>query len=105
MSRSKASAAIATIALVLAIGSLAGVSKAAGPTTVGFGTAASFAVLAGSGISNTGSSVINGDIGSFPTSGGPLIAALGIVLVGLGVAILRRPVAASSGPLSGAYDS
>ena len=32
------------------------------------GTAASFAVLAGSGITNTGASVIDGDIGSYPTT-------------------------------------
>ncbi|MHB8281135.1 MAG: ice-binding family protein [Candidatus Humimicrobiaceae bacterium] len=40
----------------------------AGPTTVNLGTAASFAVLAGTGITNTGNSVINGDIGSYPTA-------------------------------------
>lgn len=57
-------------AAVLAIGVLtAGLSaSAAGPTTVGLGTAKTFAVLAGSGITNTGPSVMNGDIGSFPTT-------------------------------------
>src|SRR3989344_8176739 len=37
-------------------------------TAVNLSTADNFAVLAGSGITNTGSSVINGDIGSFPTT-------------------------------------
>src|SRR5665811_1616138 len=44
---------------------LAGSSQAA--TSVGLGTADSFAVLAGAGVTNTGPSVINGDLGSAPT--------------------------------------
>lgn len=58
----------AASALVLAIGVLAGGLASAAAPTVGLGGATSFAVLAGSGITNTGPSVINGNIGSYPTT-------------------------------------
>ena len=55
---------LALLALLLAL-PLAGAAQAA--TAVGLGTADSFAVIGGSGVTNTGPSVINGDLGSAPT--------------------------------------
>lgn len=46
---------------------LTGTAQAAA-TSVPLGTAGSFAVLAGSGITNTGPTTITGDIGTFPTT-------------------------------------
>jgi|SRR3989338_5394008 len=55
--------AFVVLTVALSLG-LAGIISAA--TAVNLSTADNFAVLAGSGITNTGSSVINGDIGSLP---------------------------------------
>ena len=46
----------------------AGPSLAAADGPVGLGTATSFAVLAGAGITNTNATVITGDVGTYPTT-------------------------------------
>jgi hypothetical protein len=51
---------------LLVVVPLAGNADAATP--VGLGTAGSFAVLAGAGITNTGPTTVNGDVGTFPTT-------------------------------------
>ncbi|MCZ3389252.1 MAG: DUF3494 domain-containing protein [Actinomycetia bacterium] len=64
-------AALGTGALALAVcGSLVafGANAQAAASSVGLGTAGSFAVLAGGGITNTGPTTVTGDIGTFPTT-------------------------------------
>jgi hypothetical protein len=55
------------IALFVLIATLALAGSTQAATSVGLGTADSFAVLAGAGVTNTGPSVINGDLGTAPT--------------------------------------
>lgn len=63
--------AAGTSAVALAVvGSLValGADASAAPVAVDLGTASSFAVLAGTGITNTGPTTVTGDIGTFPTA-------------------------------------
>ena len=62
-------ASAATLALLTATGILLDQSATAqAATAIGLGTAKDFAILAGAGITNTGSTVVTGDIGTFPTT-------------------------------------
>ncbi len=67
--RRRIGAASAALALLTTAGLLLDQSGSArGATAIGLGTADGFAVLAGSGITNTGTTVIAGDIGTYPTT-------------------------------------
>jgi hypothetical protein len=66
----RATAIIAPVALI-ALGAalvLPTVLSGAAQATVPLGTAGSFAVLSGAGITNTGATTITGDVGAFPTT-------------------------------------
>ena len=56
------------------------VAAQAAPTAVGLGTAGSFVVLAGAGVTNTGPTTLNGDIGTFPTTS--ISGAAGLTITG-----------------------
>lgn len=57
-----------TAAIVVAAVSFASSARAAGPPDVLLGTSAQFAVLAYDGVTNTGTTTVTGDVGSFPTT-------------------------------------
>ena len=64
MKNSKIVAAMIGIALIIAIGAMAGrTANAAGPATINLGSAANFSVLAGSAVTNTGPSTTDRDVG------------------------------------------
>jgi hypothetical protein len=60
----RSAVALTIVGLLFTLGS----NAVAAPAAVGLGTAGSFAVLAGTGITNTGPTTITGDIGTFPTT-------------------------------------
>jgi len=69
-SRHRRIVACVTPLAVIALGAavmLPGTNSGAAQAAVGLGTATSFSVLAGAGITNTGSTTIGGDVGTFPT--------------------------------------
>jgi len=67
MNKSKSFVAMVIIALIIAIGAMAGQTANAATPTVGLGTAASFSVLAGTpAITNTGATTIDRDVGISP---------------------------------------
>jgi hypothetical protein len=55
-------------AALVIVGTLTLAGSAATGTSVGLGTAGSFVVLAGAGVTNTGPTTLDGDIGTYPTT-------------------------------------
>jgi hypothetical protein len=63
-----AAIAASTAVLVVAAVSFASSARAAGPPDILLGTSAQFSVLAGDGVTNTGTTNVQGDVGSFATT-------------------------------------
>jgi LPXTG-motif cell wall-anchored protein len=69
MKNSRTLAAVVGIALIIAIGAMAGRSANAATTTVGLGTAGAFSILAGTpSITNTGATTIDRNVGIHPAA-------------------------------------
>jgi type VI secretion system secreted protein VgrG len=69
MKNSRIVAAMIGIALIIAIGAMAGRTASAAPPTVGLGTAAFYSVLAGTpAVTNTGATTIDRDVGIHPAT-------------------------------------
>jgi hypothetical protein len=66
-SRRSALAALAAVTVAVGVVALASGASAAA-THIGLGDATGFAVLAGSGTTNTGATTVTGDMGTFPTT-------------------------------------
>ena len=94
---------IPTVALVAAATLLvSGPASAAGPTAPGLGQAASFAVLGGQAVTNTGPSVINGDLGVSP---GNAISGFPPGIINGGLHYTDGVAAGAQADLVTAYDS
>jgi hypothetical protein len=91
-----------SLALLVTMAAAAGARAA---TSVGLGTADSYAVLAGSGVTNTGPSVIDGDLGTSPT---PAVTGFGGAPNGTVNGAIHQGDAAAAqakGDLTTAYDN
>jgi hypothetical protein len=86
-------ASAAALGLLMA---LPGNAQAAPQPPVGLGTATSFAVLAGSAVTNTGNSVISGDLGVSPGLVPPFVTGFPPGLVNNGTQHVADPVAAQA---------
>ncbi len=67
-SRAKSTSAVGLLVVASLILLTSAGSAGAASTSVPLGAAGSFAVLAGAGVTNTGTTTLNGDIGTFPTT-------------------------------------
>ena len=59
---------VLVVILTVLLGVMFADNAGAAATSVPLGTASSFAILAGAGITNTGSTTVTGDVGTFPTT-------------------------------------